>query len=480
MRYRSVALVLGLFVIVSTTVVGAQADAPPEFPEAETLAADGAAVDEILSTVGLDAAWRSALDLHPAARRLTIDYRQTEGESVTALLSTALQLGNTTNEREAVVSDLRAEAARLDTARDEERDREIERNRADAHFRGMHALTQAAAVQVFAGTDPAIDAVLGLDGDALTIAQREYLITNATLDELFALRAMAEHELELAKEALANAIAHREKVEARHAELIAEAADLAARRRDLDASARTLLPDAAAAYALAAVPGQPGMTPRALHAYLTAEAITAETDPACHVSWRTLAAIASVESKHGEHGDSRLDMDGRPVEPIIGIALNGQTVDNFGLTTARIADTDGGRYDGDPNFDRAVGPLQFIPESWASWQRDADEDGEKNPHDIDDAALTAAAYLCNYGSLRYWDTWSAAVFGYNHAGAYVNSVKASLDRVQRLRLPEFEGDDDLRQRIPWGTWVPLPEVDPNAEAAEDFAAIAELVNAEAE
>ncbi|MDW3219390.1 MAG: lytic transglycosylase domain-containing protein [Acidimicrobiales bacterium] len=457
MRYKGLSVLLGMFVIVSTTVVGAQADAPPAFPEAETLATDGAAIDEILATVGLDAAWRSTLDLHPAARLLTIEYRDQEGDAVIALLSTTLQLGNTTNAREQVIADLRGMAARLDEAAEEQRRREIDRNRADAHFRGMHALTQAAAVHVFAGTDPAIDAVLGLDGEALTIAQREYLLTNATLDELFALRAEAATELELAEAALDAAITYHDDVEAQHAALIDDAAALAAARRELDASAREMLAPAAKAYALAAVPGQPGLTPRALDAYLEAEATMSVLAPSCHVSWRTIAAIASVESRHGEYGGGRLHLDGRPAAPIIGIALDGRTVDNFGLTTAKLADTDGGEFDGDPLFDRAVGPLQFIPESWQRWQLDADDDGERDPQDIDDAALSAGAYLCNYGSLRYWEGWQTAVFGYNHAGAYVNSVKAALDRVQRLRLPEFEGDEDLRQRIPYGTWVPMPE-----------------------
>jgi hypothetical protein len=174
-----------------------------------------------------------------------------------------------------------------------------------------------------------------------------------------------------------------------------------------------------------------------------------------------------VEGLHGEYGGRRMNPDGRPSERIVGIALNGQTVDNFGNSTANLTDTDGGRYDGDPLHDRAVGPLQFIPDTWARWGRDGDGDGERDPQDIDDAALSAGAYLCNYGSLRSWDTWSVAIFGYNHSGAYVNSVKASLDRVQRLRLPEFEGDELLRQNIPYGTWVPVEDPEPEPEPGEE-------------
>ncbi|MEM7141085.1 MAG: lytic murein transglycosylase [Actinomycetota bacterium] len=469
MRYTGLSLLLGIFVLVSTGVVGAQADAPAAFPEVETLASDGGSIEAVLTGVGLDAAWRSTLDLHPGARRLAVEYESDEGQLVEALLAASLQLSNVTAQRAEVVTELRGTADRLDAALEEERGREIERNRTEAHFDGMHALTQAAAVHVFAGTDHQIDAVLGLDGAALTEVQREILLTNATLDELFEMRRIAEGEFVAAVDALDAAVAHRELMEVRHGELVDESAALAADRRALDDLARELLPPAAAAYSLSEIPGQTSLSPRALSAYLNAEALMTELVPRCHVSWRTIAAIGFIEGKHGEHGDRRLGVDGRPGDPIIGIALDGQTVDNYGLVTANLADTDGGRYDGDPRHDRAVGPMQFIPQTWESWKIDADQDGEFDPQDIDDAAASAGAYLCNYGSLRYWDTWSTAIFGYNHAGAYVNSVKDALDRNLRFRLPAFDGDEDLRQRIPYGTWVPLPveePVDPNAPADE--------------
>ena len=39
--------------------------------------------------------------------------------------------------------------------------------------------------------------------------------------------------------------------------------------------------------------------------------------------------------------------------------------------------------------------MQFIPSTWAVVGVDADGDGERNPQDIDDAALAAAVYLCS-------------------------------------------------------------------------------------
>lgn len=464
--YRTTAFVFALFVVVSTTVVGAQTTGPVSYPEAADFAVDGEAIEAVLAEVGLDAAWRSVADLHPGARLRTVDYRGSEGDPVADLMRAAFELAATTAQRDKVVGQLRRAAVTLDRARTLERDREIARNQADVYYRGIHALTQAVAIDVFAGPDPSTEAILGLDGEALTVAQREFKLTNTTLDEMIELRHLAEDDLAAAISLLGAATARRIALEAMHAGLVEDAAALAATRRTLDDSARAMVPAATAAFALASVPGQPGLTPRALDAYLNAERAMTALAPNCHVSWRTIAAVASVEGLHGEYGNRRLDIDGRADRPIIGIALDGSTVDNFGDTTANLADTDNGLYDGDPLHDRAVGPLQFIPDTWSRWRRDGDGDGETDPQDIDDAALSAAAYLCAYGSLRDWTGWSTAIFGYNHSAAYVNSVKSSLDRVQTLSLPEFEGDDELRQRSPFGTWVPIPVPPPEEENPE--------------
>ena len=60
-----------------------------------------------------------------------------------------------------------------------------------------------------------------------------------------------------------------------------------------------------------------------------------------------------------------------------------------------IRDTDAGQFDNDAAYDRAVGPMQFIPSTWSVVGVDADGDGERNPQDIDDAALATAVYLCS-------------------------------------------------------------------------------------
>ena len=153
-------------------------------------------------------------------------------------------------------------------------------------------------------------------------------------------------------------------------------------------------------------------------AYRRAAATTAQEDPGCGLPWTLLAAIGRVESDHGRYGGSVLGFDGRPRPAIVGIALNGQ-----GPVRA-VTDTDDGRWDGDPVWDRAVGPMQFIPGTWATSGRDGDGDGLADPHDLDDAALAAASYLCRAGDLRDGGTRAAAILSYNRSSAYVALVDA--------------------------------------------------------
>ena len=464
-EYAAVAVAVAL--VAPGSVARAHDGPGPEgVPGAEVAVTDGAAVEAALAEVGLDAAWRSATGLGPIARALEVEYRGDEGHGVELLLTTATQLGTVTDEHASVVRELRGVAIALNEARERERDREIERNRADAYFRGMHALMQSVAVNLFAGGNPAGEILLGLDGDELTFAHRVHELTSLTLDEMMEQRRQAEADFLAAVDAHERAIRTRTGLEQERATLSASASELARAAAELQTTARTLLPLAAVAITLADVPREPKLTPRALDAYVNAELTMTEVQPGCRISWRTVAAVAAVEGSHGTHGNARLGMDGVPDRDIIGLALDGVAVDNLGETVALVADTDNGRWDQDRVYDRAVGPLQFIPGSWSRWARDGDGDGATEPQDIDDAALAAAAYLCNYGSLRSWDTWNAAVFGYNHSPAYVNSVKASLDRVDRVRLPDVEEAGGLQPRRPAGTWVALPVPDPEAEGTE--------------
>jgi membrane-bound lytic murein transglycosylase B len=169
--------------------------------------------------------------------------------------------------------------------------------------------------------------------------------------------------------------------------------------------------------AVAATAERTGVPGRALAAYASATLQVNQERPGCNLSWITLAGIGWVESQHGSHGGSRLLPDGSVSEPIIGPPLDG------GPGVRAIRDTDGGRYDGDATWDRAVGPMQFIPTTWARWGVDANGDGAADPQHIDDAALAAARYLCSHGGdLRESGPWVRAVRAYNHSDRYVREV----------------------------------------------------------
>ncbi len=157
----------------------------------------------------------------------------------------------------------------------------------------------------------------------------------------------------------------------------------------------------------------------AMRAYKNAARSIDATDPGCHIPWTLLAGIGRVESDHGRYGGSVLGNDGVPRPAIVGVALNGKG------PVAAIHDTDAGAFDGDTVWDRAVGPMQFIPSTWQGAGRDGDRDGVKSPNDIDDASLAAAAYLCGAGGDLSDDTAEkAAVFRYNPSDYYVALVTA--------------------------------------------------------
>ncbi|MPZ26687.1 MAG: murein transglycosylase [Micromonosporaceae bacterium] len=160
----------------------------------------------------------------------------------------------------------------------------------------------------------------------------------------------------------------------------------------------------------------------ALQAYGYAELAVRSTTPTCQLTWTTLAAIGRVESNHGSSGGARLLDDGRALPPIIGLPLDGEG------ERAEITDTDGGALDNDLTYDRAVGPMQFIPGTWQLEAVDATGDGIADVHNIHDAALAAANYLCRSGrDLTTPGGWWAAVLSYNNLQSYAEDVFAAAN-----------------------------------------------------
>jgi hypothetical protein len=67
----------------------------------------------------------------------------------------------------------------------------------------------------------------------------------------------------------------------------------------------------------------------------------------------------------------------------------------------------------------AVGWMQFLPSTWRTWGVDANKDGRKDPFNPVDAIFAAARYLRAAGGDQ---NIQKAIFAYNHAGWYVDSV----------------------------------------------------------
>ncbi|MGW0366384.1 lytic transglycosylase domain-containing protein [Streptomyces sp. NPDC002990] len=168
--------------------------------------------------------------------------------------------------------------------------------------------------------------------------------------------------------------------------------------------------------------GASGIPATALDAYHRAEQSVAAALPGCKLPWQLLAGIGRVESVHASgYG---LKADGYTEKPIRGPRLDGNGF-------AEIRDTDKGEWDADTEYDRAIGPMQFIPSTWATWGADGNGDAKRDPNNIYDAALGAGLYLCagdrDLSDSRKLD---AAILSYNNSREYVNTVLGFMRQYQ--------------------------------------------------
>ena len=171
----------------------------------------------------------------------------------------------------------------------------------------------------------------------------------------------------------------------------------------------------------------------AYDAYTTAAAAAGDITESCEVDWVMLAGIGQVESRHGRlNSDHSIAADGTVTPPIRGRSLDGAD------GTQTIPDTDAGELDGDPEWDRAMGPLQFIPTTWRELGRDGNDDGVADPDNLFDAALTAAAHLClrEPGDYTVREQLRRALIGYNASGQYADQVLDWIDRYSSHPLED--------------------------------------------
>lgn len=155
--------------------------------------------------------------------------------------------------------------------------------------------------------------------------------------------------------------------------------------------------------------GALGIPEIVLAAYRNAELALESAQPGCGLTWNLLAGIGRIESGHASNG--RTDAAGTSTTPIFGPALDGTLPGN-----EVIKEADGG-------FVRAVGPMQFLPSTWALYAADGNGDGATDPHNVFDAALGAGKYLCSGGlNLREASQELRAVLRYNNSMSYAANV----------------------------------------------------------
>jgi membrane-bound lytic murein transglycosylase B len=189
------------------------------------------------------------------------------------------------------------------------------------------------------------------------------------------------------------------------------------------------------------VPMLAGRVPAVAHdAYRAAASAAPSLGASCAVDWTILAGIGQVESRHGRMDRGHRLTDDGDVTPVI----RGRALDGRGGTQT-IPDTDGGALDGDAAWDRAMGPLQFIPTTWAELGRDGNGDGVADPDNLYDAALTAVAHLClrEPGDYSERGQLRRALIGYNASGRYADQVLEWIDRYRSRPLDEVVEPSDV-------------------------------------
>jgi hypothetical protein len=155
--------------------------------------------------------------------------------------------------------------------------------------------------------------------------------------------------------------------------------------------------------------GALGIPEIVLAAYRNAELALQSSMPNCGISWHLLAGIGKVESNHAANG--RTDANGTTIGVIYGPPLDGTLPGNEIIQAA-----DGG-------YVRAIGPMQFLPGTWAHYASDGRGDGHPDPNNVFDAALAAGKYLCTGGlDLRDPQQQLRAILRYNNSLSYAAQV----------------------------------------------------------
>jgi membrane-bound lytic murein transglycosylase B len=181
--------------------------------------------------------------------------------------------------------------------------------------------------------------------------------------------------------------------------------------------------------------GELGIPRAVIEAYVNAAAVMEKKRPTCGLQWWLLAGVGAIESGHGTSAGATV-LDNGVVAPYI----IGPTLDGSG-GFKRILDSEDGVFDGDDVFDHAVGPMQFLPGTWRTNGLDGDGDGFADPHNIWDATLSAASYLCkavpNGGLDSSTEAQLAALWSYNRSEPYGQTALATATAYEAIGLPSL-------------------------------------------
>jgi hypothetical protein len=173
---------------------------------------------------------------------------------------------------------------------------------------------------------------------------------------------------------------------------------------------------------IAFAPGDnPASSPSAAAGDIPAAALAAYLrwgDTCPGLQWAVLAGIGKVESGHGSTGGASIQPDGETLPYILGPPLDGSGAG--GNTTAIPAGRWAGMWGLSGPWQQALGPMQFLPGTFEEWAVDGNGDGRVDPHNINDAVASAAAYLC--GPEHRIDDERAAIRRYNNSDAYADEV----------------------------------------------------------
>ena len=185
-------------------------------------------------------------------------------------------------------------------------------------------------------------------------------------------------------------------------------------------------------------PGSLRIPAMALSAYRNAERMMAAAYPGCGVGWNLLAGVGRIESLHANGGAT--DSRGTPINPIYGPALDGTLPGNEII----VQSVQSGR----TTYARALGPMQFLPGTWARYASDGDGDGRADVQNLYDSTLAAARYLCSGGlNLRDPSHVMGAILRYNNSTAYARNVlgwaAAYATGVEPVDLPPITGAPPL-------------------------------------